>query len=61
MSDTKVIVSNRLSQAAYASLAKQTQALLPKVPSTDGQAFFACGVELVLRMLREGYVIETEQ
>lgn len=54
------IVMNRLSPAAYAALVKSTQARLPTVPKSDGEAHFACGVDFVLRQLREGYVVDGE-
>lgn len=51
-------VLNRLSPEAYASLEKDTLGKLPAMPRTDGEAHFAAGVELVLRKLRAGFVIE---
>jgi hypothetical protein len=51
-------VLNRLSPEAYASLEKDTHGRLPAVPRTDGEAHFAAGVELVLRKLRAGFVVE---
>lgn len=49
---------NRLSQSAYASLAKG----LPDqgCPKTELEAGFMCGVQHVLKKLREGFVVDTE-
>lgn len=54
----RTIVSNRLSQVAYAALEKACLGTLPKVPATGELAMFATGVEFVLRKLRDGFVIE---
>jgi hypothetical protein len=58
---TEIVTMNRLSQPAYAALAKITQGLMPVIPKTEGEAFFAGGVEFVLRKLREGYVVEAAE
>lgn len=49
---------SRLTPAAYDTLVKETKAKLPLVPKTEGEAFFACGVEYVLTALRTGYVVD---
>ena len=53
-----VRVLNRLSGPAYAALEKQTLGILPRVPPSPDAALIQAGVELVLRALRNGYVIE---
>lgn len=54
----QVRVLNRLSATAYAALEKATLGILPRVPATGEAALVQSGVELVLRALRNGYVIE---
>lgn len=53
----EVKVTARLTKVAYDALEKQVRGVLPVIPKTDGEAHAIAGVELVLRKLREGYVI----
>lgn len=57
--DKEMVIYNRLSEVAYSALEKKVR-VVGSVPKTELEAGFACGVEFVMRAIREGFAVTPE-